>query len=85
MSVIILESVVFQAPARIGAGTVTGCSSSAAGGSSCEILFDQETRLVHITPLGGMTKKESIVPLSNVASMTPAPQKAEVLKYPKKG
>ena len=71
MSVIAIESVSFQHPARVGASTVTGASNSLAGGAPCEIRFDPETGLVLIKHLP--SKKESIIPLSNIAGMVPLP------------
>ena len=73
MSVVKLDSVTFQHPARIASATVNGCSTSPAGGAPCKILLDLETRMVHITHL--LSKKESLVPLENVSSMIAEPLK----------
>ena len=75
MSSIALESVTFQHPTPIGRATVTGASNSIATGRPCEIRFDPETGLVFIKHLA--SKRESIVPLSNVAGMDPVPAPAK--------
>ena len=67
--IIPLESVTFQCPAKVGPGMLTGCSNSTATGNPCKIEFDVEDGVVYITHLP--SKKEALIPLSNVAGMVP--------------
>jgi hypothetical protein len=73
MSGIKLSRVDFMKPTQVGPSMQTSASAEGSG-APVQMVFDPETRLIHLTLKSG---KERLIPLENVAAMDPVPAVAK--------